>query len=125
VTERGVVDHRERRRDPRYAVNCRCWLEQDSVTLFGTVTNLSTNGLFLRTLPIVREGTCVDVRLSLAEGVVTGKGAVRWRAQSGLPGTPVPHPASGIGIEILSVTAGGEFLERFLAETAHGSQPLP
>lgn len=95
------------------------------MTLFGTVTNLSAGGMFLRTLPIIREGTSVDVRLSLGDSVVTGRGEVRWRAQSGRAGAAGSHAASGVGIELLDVTGGGDALERFLTETSRTSRPLP
>ena len=116
MKESSSLDYRERRRIPRYVVNCRCWVEQDAVTLFGTVTNLSARGIFLRTLPIVNEGSNVDVRLSIESGVVIGKGAVRWRTPpTGGGGAPGSLGAPGMGIEIVNVTTGEELLERFIA----------
>jgi len=113
--ENSAVSGGERRKVPRFAVNCRCWVEQDAMTLFGTVTNLSARGLFLRTLPIVHEGSDVDVRLSLENGVVVGKGAVRWRVQPSGMGTAGTYMAPGLGIEIVRVTDGEDLLERFIA----------
>jgi hypothetical protein len=121
--ESDVVSGGERRHQPRYAVSCRCWIEQDAMTLFGTVTNMSSGGLFLRTLPIVHEGSGVDVRLSLENGVVTGRGAVRWRTQPSGGGTSGPFVAPGLGIELVSVTSGEELLEKFI--TRRSLVPLP
>ena len=117
------VGGRERRKTPRFAVSCRCWVEQDSMTLFGTVTNLSSGGLFLRTLPIVREGRDVEVRLSLGNGVVVGRGAVRWCAQPSARAPGAPSGPPGMGIELTEVTAGQELLEGFIGRKSLVPEP--
>jgi hypothetical protein len=126
VTQRGnFEDGRERRKMTRFAVSCRCWVEQDAMTLFGTVTNLSARGLFLRTLPIVHEGSSVDVRLSLESGVVTATGAIRWRVQAGGCDQGGTYQAPGMGIELIDVTAGEELLESFIARKSLIPIPEP
>jgi hypothetical protein len=93
------------------------------MTLFGTVTNLSIGGFFLRTLPIVTEGSDVEVRLSLGDGIVTGRGAIRWRAQpSGLT-TDGPLTAPGMGIELVQVSSGGELLESYVGRKSLIPEP--
>ena len=92
------------------------------MTLFGTVTNLSTGGLFLRTVPVVAEGSDVEVRLSLEHGVVTGRGAVRWRAQ------PDGHDsenrnAPGMGIELVQVLRGQELLDAYIGRKSLVPEP--
>lgn len=91
------------------------------MTLFGTVTNLSETGLFLRTLPIVGEGRDVEVRLSLGGGVVVGKGAIRWRAEPSQRGDAGGPP--GMGIELTDVTAGQELLAGYLGRRSLVPEP--
>ena len=93
------------------------------MTLFGTVTNLSAGGFFLRTLPIVTEGSDVEVRLSLENGIVTGRGAIRWRAQpSGLK-SDGPNAAPGMGIELVQVSSGSELLETYVSRKSLIPEP--
>jgi len=93
------------------------------MTLFGTVTNLSAGGFFLRTLPIVAEGSDVEVRLSLDNGIVSGRGAIRWRAQpSGLK-SDGPTAAPGMGIELVHVSSGGELLETYIGRKSLIPEP--
>jgi len=103
----------ERRKAPRFDVSCRCWLERDSVTLFGTVTNISAGGFFVRTVPAVDVGRGVEIHLSLEDGIVTGQGAVRWRARTDDPRSG-PTRTPGMGIELVGVSSGAELLEAYL-----------
>jgi len=122
VADGGSFTSRERRKQPRYAVNCRCWVEKDSMTLFGTVTNLSAGGFFLRTIPIVTEGNDVEVRLSLENGIVTGRGAIRWRAQPSDAEGP-RRGAPGMGIELVQISAGEELLENYIGRKSLVPEP--
>jgi hypothetical protein len=93
------------------------------MTLFGTVTNLSVGGFFLRTIPVVTEGNDVEIRLSLENGIVVGRGAIRWRAQpSGLQ-TDGPSSAPGMGIEFVQVSSGGELLEAYIGRKSLVPEP--
>jgi len=113
---------RERRQAPRYKVSCRCWIEQEAVTLYGTVTNLSSSGLFLRTLPVVDVGSWVDLKLSLDNGVVIACGEVKWinkPASAGGPGGPPP----GLGIRFTELRTGGDILQRFVQRVSLIPEP--
>jgi hypothetical protein len=123
VADSGSFTSRERRKQPRYAVNCRCWVEKESMTLFGTVTNLSAGGFFLRTIPIVTEGSDVEVRLSLENGIVTGRGAIRWCTQPAGIRADGPSAAPGMGIEFLQLSAGEELLESYIGRKSLVPEP--
>jgi hypothetical protein len=107
----------ERRKEPRFPASCRCWLEQDSMTLLGTATNLSHSGMFLRTLPLVSEGSVVEVKLTIDQGVVTAKGEVRWASKPERT-TPGETDAPGLGITFLEVIGGQDLLSRFVERSA-------
>jgi hypothetical protein len=123
LAESGSSSGRERRKQPRFPVTCRCWVEKDSMTLFGTVTNLSAGGFFLRTIPIVAEGSDVEVRLSLENGVVVGLGSVRWRAQPSGVSERGPLSAPGMGIELVRVSAGQELLDSLIGRKSLVPEP--
>jgi hypothetical protein len=93
------------------------------MTLFGTVTNLSIGGFFLRTLPIVTEGSDVEVRLSLGSGIVTGRGAIRWLAQPSGLRSDGPTEAPGMGIEFVQVSSGREILETYVSRKSLIPEP--
>ena len=93
------------------------------MTLFGTVTNLSARGFFLRTIPIVAEGSDVDVRLSLENGIVVGRGAIRWRAQPSEVGPEGRGASPGMGIELTQVSAGEDLLETFVGRKSLIPEP--
>jgi hypothetical protein len=93
------------------------------MTLFGTVTNLSAGGFFLRTLPIVAEGSDVEVRLSVENGIVSGRGAIRWRSHQSDRDPQCPMAAPGMGIELVQVSAGAELLESFLGRRSLVPEP--
>jgi uncharacterized protein (TIGR02266 family) len=69
-----------RRRHVRSRVFARCWIERESVTLFGRVVDLGEGGLFLRTAVVLPPGT--DVRVHLRPpGVnesIRAHGTVAW-----------------------------------------------
>ena len=123
MADGGCTSNRERRKEPRFAVSCRCWVEKDSVTLFGTVTNLSAGGFFLRTVPVVAEGSDVEVRLSLEQGVVIGRGAVRWRAQPDGRDAERRNTPPGMGIELVQVSGGRELLDSYISRKSLVPEP--
>jgi uncharacterized protein (TIGR02266 family) len=102
----------ERRISPRIKTDARCWLEQESMTLLGTVTNISDGGLFLRTPVPVAEGSRVDLTLNLGEGVVEARGRVMWIA-----GEHQEARYSGLGIRFECIAAGGGVLYGFLQDS--------
>ena len=93
------------------------------MTLFGTVTNLSVGGLFLRTVPVVAEGSDVEIRLSLGQGIVTGRGAVRWRAQPTGVGPEGRNTPPGMGIQLVQISEGRDLLETFVSRTSLVPEP--
>ena len=109
----------ERRSSERCIANCQCWIEQESITLFGTVTNLSRHGLFLQTLPILEADTEIDIRLSLHDGGdLLAKGRVAWKSNSHgqTPNPENPGGAPGLGIEFQSIKQGQELLPDYLSK---------
>ena len=71
----------ERRSNPRMPVNAKCWVQRDSVTLLGTVTNVSLGGLFIRTWVSIAEGSEVDLNLTIGDEDISIKGRVVWVTQ--------------------------------------------
>lgn len=68
-----------RRRHVRSRVFARCWIERESVTLFGRVVDLGEGGLFLRTAVVLPPGTDVHVHLRPAgAGDIRAHGTVAW-----------------------------------------------
>ena len=108
----------ERRKQVRFKTNYRCWIEQDSVTLFGTVTNLSETGFFLRTLPLVGTENNIEIKMSLEKGVVSAIGSVRWMAQAQQPEFKRTFSPQGIGIEFTSLLSGQDLLGRFISRSS-------
>ncbi len=115
----------ERRKEPRFKVNCTCWIEQDSLTLFGTVTNISREGLFLRTLPIVGVGCDVEVRISLDSDVVIASGQVKWQNKPVSSSSKAPSDPPGIGIKLTELVKGQESLDRFIRRVSLIPEPEP
>lgn len=107
----------ERRKEPRYPASCRCWVEQDTMTLLGTATNLSHSGMFLRTLPLIKEGSLVDLKLTIEQGVVVVRGQVRWTSRPEDEATAQPA-APGLGISFIEVAGGQDLLSRFVQRAA-------
>lgn len=69
-----------RRRHVRSRVFARCWIERESVTLFGRVIDLGEGGLFLRTAVVLPPGTDVRVHLRPAGAgePIRAQGTVAW-----------------------------------------------
>lgn len=94
------------------------------MTLFGTVTNLSNGGVFLRTLPILDVGSGVEVKLSLDSGVVMAHGVVRWLHKPVASGGTSPSPSPpGLGIEFEDLKGGREILDRFVQRVSLIPEP--
>ena len=72
--------HANRRRHVRSRVFARCWIERESITLFGRVVDLGEGGLFLRTAVVLPPGTDVRVilRPSGANEAIRAHGTVAW-----------------------------------------------
>ena len=62
----------ERRLHPRVRINTWCWLEGESLTLYGTVANISQGGLFLCTPVPLPAGKEVNLTLNLTGSNLTG-----------------------------------------------------
>lgn len=94
------------------------------MTLFGTVTNLSNGGIFLRTLPLLEIGAGVEVKLSLDSGVVVAHGVVRWLnkpvTSGGTGGNSTPP---GLGIEFDALKDGEEILHRYVKRVSLIPEP--
>jgi len=115
--ELGNKDGGDRRKEPRFPASCRCWVEQESMTLMGTATNLSHGGMFLRTLPLIKEGSVVDIKLTIEQGVVVARGEVRWASRPEEEPSEPPL-APGLGISFIEVNGGQELLSRFVRRSA-------
>jgi hypothetical protein len=87
------------------------------MTLLGTATNLSHGGMFLRTLPLIQEGTVVDIKLTIEQGVVVARGKVRWASRPEEEQSE-PPTAPGLGISFVEVNGGQELLTRFVQRSA-------
>ncbi|MBN2527521.1 MAG: PilZ domain-containing protein [Deltaproteobacteria bacterium] len=117
----------DRRASARCIANCQCWVEQESITLFGTVTNLSTDGLFLQTLPILDTGTVIDIRISLQDiGDLQARGKVAWKSNShiessdGITESAVP----GLGIQFQDIKEGKELLPEYISRRSVVPPPV-
>jgi Tfp pilus assembly protein PilZ len=105
-----------RRRHFRSRVFARCWIERESVTLFGRVIDLGEGGLFLRTAVVLPPGTDVNVHLRPQNGgeTIRAKGTVAW---SGFR-TDGDVRTRGLGIAFDRIEAGVPELHSLV-----GSQP--
>lgn len=102
---------KEKRNHPRIDTNLRCWIERDTVTLFGTITNISASGLFLRTPVLLNNVNDISLSFSLAKGMVIASGSVQWARAS------IPSPGnSGLGIRFTMLKGGETLLRRFIDE---------
>ena len=72
--------HANRRRHVRSRVFARCWIERESVTLFGRVVDIGEGGLFLRTAVVLPPGTDVSVMLRPpgSNEAIRAHGTVAW-----------------------------------------------
>lgn len=93
------------------------------MTLFGTVTNLSQGGVFLRTLPIINIGSDVELKLSIDHGVVIAKGEVRWRSKPVSSGANPDQEPPGLGIMLTSFDGGRDLLERHIERVSLIPEP--
>lgn len=103
-----------RRKHSRYHTNCQCWVEQDAVTLFGKVTNISHDGLFLRTLPLVETGSLIDIKLNMDDCEVTATGKVCWANAEPTPGKESLDSPPGLGIQFVEFKGGRDIIEEFI-----------
>ena len=100
---------KERRLLPRISTEVQCWLERDSITLFGSVTNLSPKGLFLRTPVTLPAGCDVNLNIVLKDGIVAALGRVVWEK------APSAHSSQiGLGISFDKITNGRSLLDQFI-----------
>ena len=106
-----LVPTQDRRKSPRIVTTCRCWPERESLTLLGTVTNLGSGGLFLKTPVMLATGAEVNLTLSLKDGRVLARGRVIW-AKSDFQKMLAP----GLGISLDEVVSGRELLMGALEE---------
>ena len=111
VIEDINVENSERRLHPRVRINARCWLEQESLTLYGTVANISQGGLFLCTPVHLPVGNDVQLTLDLASGRVTARGEV-VRSQS----AGCDCGQTGLGIYFREINTGQTGLHRSLKQ---------
>lgn len=102
-------NHNDRRLSPRIPTDVRCWLERESITLLGTVTNMSFGGLFLRTPVILPEGHSVHLKIDLGQGMVEVQGYVVWTISS-----KDDKRYSGLGIRIDKIIDGRPLLEHYV-----------
>lgn len=105
------MQNSERRLHPRIHINARCWLERESLTLYGTVANISQGGLFLCTPVPLAVGKNVDLALHLNSGRVTAKGQVVRVQSAGCNGGQ-----TGLGIYFHEINTGKTGLHRSLHE---------
>lgn len=101
----------DRRKTPRIKTVCRCWLERESITLLGTVTNVSTGGVFIRTPVSLDTGMDVNITLTLDEGHVMARGRVAW-VNGQFKGLAAP----GLGITFDEVFGGRDLLQLYVKE---------
>jgi Tfp pilus assembly protein PilZ len=116
----------ERRTSARCIANCKCWIEQESITLFGTVINLSQDGLFLQTLPILEADTEIDIRISLQDSrELLARGRVAWKSNSHPLENNTASSANtpGLGIEFKDIKQGKEHLPEYISKRSVAPQP--
>ena len=117
---------KERRAFPRFEASCRCWVEHDSLTLFGTVTNLSSAGFFLRTLPVMDAGAVIDIRLNKEAGDVLARGEICWTNIEYLgPRDSFSATPLGLGVRFLEITDGAALMQNFFARNSIVPIPEP
>ena len=81
----------ERRLHARVPIHGRCWCESKNVTLYVQMSNISEEGLFIKTATPLEIGSCATIRLVLPEtnAEVEARGEVVWtrrhREEGSLP----------------------------------------
>lgn len=100
----------ERRKYQRFALHCKCWLEGDEVTIFGTTADLGLGGLFLRSAVPIDRGFTVEIQLHSrdAERRLIACGVVTRTVRA------TPGRRHGLGVEFLEVRGGRGALTSFL-----------
>ena len=102
----------ERRRDPRFPVRLRCWIQRESLTLLGVALNISRGGLFVRTPPGLEPGSAVSLEVGGDDGAFEAHGRVVWTADPDGSGSGMP----GIGVLLTEVISGLERFQRLLEQ---------
>ena len=98
---------KERRIYPRIPVGAKCWVQRDSVTLLGTVTNVSFGGLFIRTWVSIADGSDVELKIDIGNADIEIKGRVVWSATK-----QGESQHQGLGIEFDESTDGMTIVSR-------------
>jgi Tfp pilus assembly protein PilZ len=107
----NILKNSERRIHPRVNTDARCWLERESITLYGTVSNISQGGLFLCTPVTLSVGENVDLSIDLENGRVNAQGHIVW-ANS----TARESSQTGLGIYFDKISSGITVLQKFLSK---------
>ena len=105
----GLQTRNDRRLNPRIKTEVRCWLERESITLLGMITNMSFGGFFFRTPVTLPLGHAVTMKLDVESGQVAVEGQVIWSASSE---QRLRWP--GLGIRIERILEGEKLLKSFI-----------
>jgi Tfp pilus assembly protein PilZ len=95
----------------RINTDARCWLERESITLYGTVSNISQGGLFLCTPVTMPVGENVDLSIHLENGRVSAKGHIVWANSAACSAGQ-----AGLGIYFDKISSGLSVLHQFIEE---------
>ena len=100
-------------RDPRFTKRLEVKFSSGGDTYKGILSNLSQNGLFIRTNRGFGPGSIVDIELMLPDGTISVlKGIVRWASKTHLA------VKNGMGIELLEKDAAFiDFIKAFHEKT--------
>lgn len=109
----------ERRRFQRYNVRCDCWLERDTLTVYGTTADLGLGGLFLRSAVPMTDGCEVEVVLDVAGAnrPIVARGQVTRAVRAGR------GARHGIGVQFERFVQGRDALRSFLADAPDALVP--
>lgn len=110
VVEGAGDETRERRSEPRLALEVEVSLASDSQFFTGLSGNLSTGGVFVATYQRLTVGRPVVMQIALPDGEVLAKGTVRWvrEASDGAP------PGFGIAFDTPLGPEDAERVARFV-----------
>jgi len=86
----------EKRQHKRYTSRCEIEFSMNGTTYRGISSNLSLNGLFIRTRRPFTADTVIDIIAHLPNGSSKLKGITRRAVRN-----PVHHQQNGMGIEII------------------------
>ena len=101
----------DRRIHPRINTDARCWLERESITLYGTVANISRGGLFLCTPVTLDVGDTVDLSMGLDKGRIQAKGRIIWANT-----VTCERGQAGLGIYFNKISSGLSVLDQVIEE---------